>query len=235
MANVLQASSGIHLALSGSAAPGLAVDRPGARTARPRWTPLLLGTVSAAILGAILLFWQQSRPAARTNRQDPSEREPAGTRSQGPSASRSDRPSIPPAAIAPFDEAKARGASGRLGPVSGLPVEYTNPVGMAFRLIPPGEFRMGFPADEPQCAAEDRPRHPVVLTAPFYLGTTEVTRRQFQRFVEATGYRTVAETNGKGSFFNGKPRLDLTWRDVSGFHPVEPGDRHAVTCLARRG
>ncbi|HEY8506587.1 MAG TPA: formylglycine-generating enzyme family protein, partial [Gemmataceae bacterium] len=42
------------------------------------------------------------------------------------------------------------------------------------------------------------PRHRVAITAPFYAGASEVTVGQFRRFVEATGYRTEAERDGKG-------------------------------------
>src|SRR5262249_33086778 len=40
--------------------------------------------------------------------------------------------------------------------------------------------------------------HQVRLTRPYYLGVHEVTVAQFRRFVEATGYKTEAERDGKG-------------------------------------
>jgi len=54
-----------------------------------------------------------------------------------------------------------------------------------------GSFVMGGQGEVyPDVAA---PAHLVTLTRPFWLGRTEVTVAQFARFVEATGYRTVAE------------------------------------------
>jgi formylglycine-generating enzyme required for sulfatase activity len=85
-----------------------------------------------------------------------------------------------------------------------------NSIGMTLKLIPAGEFDMGtspeqidlllkqFPATPKAFLALEQPRHHVRITRPFYLGATEVTRGQFRRFVEAEGYRTVPERDGKG-------------------------------------
>ncbi len=61
------------------------------------------------------------------------------------------------------------------------------PEGMVW--IPPGEFTMG--TDEPQMP-DARPKHRVYVDG-FWMDRTEVTNEQFQRFVDATGYVTVAE------------------------------------------
>jgi formylglycine-generating enzyme required for sulfatase activity len=71
----------------------------------------------------------------------------------------------------------------------------------------------------------------VRINRPFYLGTTEVTVGQFRRFVERTGYRTEAETDGKGGYgwnevkskFEQDPKY--TWRNP-GFAQT---DDHPVT------
>lgn len=63
------------------------------------------------------------------------------------------------------------------------------PAGM--RIIPAGEFRMG--STETYAWPEERPAHTVRLTRPYALDETEVTNSQFERFVRATGYRTLAE------------------------------------------
>ncbi len=55
-------------------------------------------------------------------------------------------------------------------------------------LIPGGTFRMGSDRHYP----EEAPVHRVTV-APFRIDRTPVTNRQFRRFVEATGYVTVAE------------------------------------------
>jgi formylglycine-generating enzyme len=57
-------------------------------------------------------------------------------------------------------------------------------------LIPGGEFDMG--ADNDQASQDEYPKHKVRV-APFYMDATEVTNKQFEAFVDATGYITTAE------------------------------------------
>ena len=78
------------------------------------------------------------------------------------------------------------------------PREIINSIGMKLVLIPAGSFEMGSPDSDPDARPNEKPHHPVRITRAFYLGTTEVTVGQFRHFVETTGYRTVAETDGKG-------------------------------------
>ena len=69
---------------------------------------------------------------------------------------------------------------------------------MKFRLIPPGEFMMGSTAEEVEallkyvdpnekrmvdCVRSEGPRHKVVLTRPFYFGTTEVTQAAYEKVI----------------------------------------------------
>lgn len=53
-----------------------------------------------------------------------------------------------------------------------------------------GQFDMG--GDNEQARADEFPKHPVTVQD-FWMDATEVTNAQFQKFVEATGYVTVAE------------------------------------------
>ena len=57
-------------------------------------------------------------------------------------------------------------------------------------LIPGGEFYMG--ADNDQASQDEYPKHKVRVS-PFYIDRTEVTNRDFRKFVTATGYITMAE------------------------------------------
>ena len=70
--------------------------------------------------------------------------------------------------------------------------------------------------------------HRVRITKPFLLGIHEVTVGQFRDFVEATGYRTDAETNSRGgSGWTGKgfgKQPGFTWRNWW----KEQTDRHPV-------
>lgn len=71
------------------------------------------------------------------------------------------------------------------------------PEGMV--LVPAGSFMMG--GKSVQAYQDEYPRHEVKVSA-FYMDKTEVTNRQFQNFVEETGYVTIAER-------------DLNWEELS--------------------
>src|SRR5688572_3110903 len=58
------------------------------------------------------------------------------------------------------------------------------------KLVPGGEFIMG--TDEEESYPHERPAHHVNVKA-FWIDETEVTNTQFDEFVKATGYVTVAE------------------------------------------
>ncbi len=57
-------------------------------------------------------------------------------------------------------------------------------------LIPAGKLNMG--ADDQQADPNEYPKHKVQLDA-FWMDVTEVTNKQFSKFIDATGYVTVAE------------------------------------------
>ncbi len=94
----------------------------------------------------------------------------------------------------------------------------TNSIGMTFKLILPGEFFMGAPDDDKDAQGDQKPRHRVRITKPFYLGIHEVTQGQFGRFVDETGYLTDPERHGKPrEAFNSKTKKTVlipheTWR-----------------------
>jgi formylglycine-generating enzyme required for sulfatase activity len=107
--------------------------------------------------------------------------------------------------------------------------EVTNSVGITLRMIEAGRYERGeydtgpgFTKDHSafNTAEDDRPVHPVVLTRPFYLATTEVTVAQFRQFVEAAGYTTSAERNPKGAV---------------GWDPRSPPDRERYVATFRDG
>ncbi|MBC8869645.1 MAG: HEAT repeat domain-containing protein [Planctomycetes bacterium] len=102
----------------------------------------------------------------------------------------------PPLAIAPFNAEQARAHQEAWAKHLGVDVDYTNSIGMKFRLIPPGEFLMGSTEEEKARfleeaeATNDRwskerlryegPQHRVRITRPYYLGKYEVTQGQWQ-------------------------------------------------------
>jgi formylglycine-generating enzyme required for sulfatase activity len=86
------------------------------------------------------------------------------------------------------------------------------PPGMVW--IPGGEFSMG--CDDPRgcvCGGNDpmpdaRPIHRVYVDG-FWMDVTEVTNEQFAKFVEATGYVTIAEQKPKQEDFPDAPPENL--------------------------
>jgi formylglycine-generating enzyme required for sulfatase activity len=56
--------------------------------------------------------------------------------------------------------------------------------------IPGGDFMMG--ADNSQASNDEYPKHAVHVD-PFWIDETEVTNAQFKKFIDATGYITIAE------------------------------------------
>ncbi len=137
--------------------------------------------------------------------------------------------------------------AGLLHPTLQAADDVRSSVGLTLRLIGAGRFEMGendlgpgFSKDHSEFQTGDvRPVHPVVLTKPYYLATTEVTVGQFKQFVVDTGYKTSAETNAAGSVGwdpappKDNPRGVSTFRDGGGFNWKQPGfdqeDSHPVT------
>ncbi|MFM9960236.1 MAG: SUMF1/EgtB/PvdO family nonheme iron enzyme [Planctomycetaceae bacterium] len=119
---------------------------------------------------------------------------------------------VPPPAKASFDAQQARAHQEAWAKHLGTTVETTNSVGAKMILIPPGEFLMGAPDDDPHAQPQEKPQHKVRLTKPFFIGTTEVTVGEFRQFVNATKYITQAESDGLGVFdVNTKQRKPAFW------------------------
>lgn len=100
-----------------------------------------------------------------------------------------------------------------------------SPSGMVW--IPGGEFIMGAQYD-PQgndvgmrATYDSRPLHRVSVDG-FYMDKTDVTNDEFARFVEATGYITVAERTPRAEDFPGAPPENLVAGSVVFTPPAEP-------------
>jgi formylglycine-generating enzyme required for sulfatase activity len=78
-------------------------------------------------------------------------------------------------------------------------------------IIPAGDYWMGSPETEAERSEDEGPRHRVTITQPFSLGKYPVTRGEFARFIEASGYDA-------GEY----------WRNP-GF---KQDDRHPVVCVS---
>ncbi len=92
--------------------------------------------------------------------------------------------------------------------------EYTNAIGMKFKLIPAGTFLMGSPEADPDRRSDEIPQHTVRITEPFYLGVTEVTNAQFEQI---TGYNPALDINqlyGEGPSY---PVIFASWEEATAF------------------
>jgi serine/threonine-protein kinase len=141
----------------------------------------------------------------------------------------------PNPAIAPFDAAQAKNHQQEWATYLNVPVEYTNSIGMKFRLIPPGEFTMGStPAEieEPlKLDADDQdwqgriksevPRHQVILTQPIYAGLHEVTQTEYQKVMGQNPSWFAATGQGKdqvaGLDTARHPVEMVSWNDAAEF------------------
>ncbi|MFN9221589.1 MAG: SUMF1/EgtB/PvdO family nonheme iron enzyme [Planctomyces sp.] len=151
-------------------------------------------------------------------------------------------PDQPSPLKAPFDAAAAANGQRLWAQFLRCSVDVQGPLGLRFRLIPPGSFLMGstetrkdleaagFVIPEGISVDDEHPQHAVQLTSPYFLGTTAVTRGQFARFVQATGYLTDAERDGKGGWGyvpskgSDEQRPEFNWQNT-GF---EQSDDHPV-------
>lgn len=98
-----------------------------------------------------------------------------------------------------------------------------------------GEFMMGSETGEP----DEKPVHRVGVNT-FYLGRTEVTAAQWQKFVDDTGYVTMAEKGHGGLVRTGKGleyKRDAHWKNPymaqTGNHPVVLVDWHDARAFCK--
>ena len=118
-----------------------------------------------------------------------------------------------------------------LGSVVENPQRYTETnTGLEFVRIEAGCFQMGSPEDETGRFVNER-RHQVCIEEDYYMGTTEVTRGAFARFVEATGYETEAESGDGCQIWTGsdwETESGRSWRDP-GF---DQGSTEPAVCVS---
>jgi formylglycine-generating enzyme required for sulfatase activity len=91
--------------------------------------------------------------------------------------------------------------------------------GMDLVRIPAGEFYMGSEKGDTDAYDNEKPRHKVRISGPFWLGKYKVTVGQFKRFVGATNYETEAE-KAKDKWTWRKPGYSDTGFDQTDEHPV---------------
>lgn len=82
-------------------------------------------------------------------------------------------------------------------------------------VVPDGEFWMGSDEGEQGSEACERPRHRVVIERAFALAKTPVTRQQFARFVESTGYPNWSADDR--DWRSHKPMVNVSWHDAQAY------------------
>jgi formylglycine-generating enzyme required for sulfatase activity len=88
-------------------------------------------------------------------------------------------------------------------------------------------FIMGSPTTEAGRRDNEGPQHPVTISKGFYLGKFEVTVGDFRQFVDATGYKTEAETSDGGRVWTGsawETKADANWKNPY----IAQNDNHPV-------
>jgi len=142
----------------------------------------------------------------------------------------------PPPAIAPFDAERAKKHQADWAAYLKVPVEYTNSLGMKFRLIPPGEFMMGCTPAEMEAARKfvhtndwqwhesiksEAPQRKVILTQPIYVGVNEVTQAEYEKVTGQNPSRFAPTGAGKeavdGLDTARHPVETVSWNDAAEF------------------
>ncbi len=117
---------------------------------------------------------------------------------------------------------------GSFGPTVANPVKPPGPAPEGMVWIPGGEFSMGANGTvgdvamcSPATVGDTQPIHRVAVDG-FWMDATEVTNAQFAKFVEATGYRTVAEIAPTKEEFPTAPPENLVAGSVVFTPPAGP-------------
>ena len=118
----------------------------------------------------------------------------------------------PRPAIAPFDATQAKRHQEAWAEYLKIPATVESAIGMKMALIPPGEFIMGSAIGDGE--EDERPQHQVRITKPFYLGTTEVTKGQWQPLMETQPWKGQGKPQKEGPDY---PASYVSWGDAQEF------------------
>ncbi len=119
------------------------------------------------------------------------------------------RSQSPPPHIPPEIRVPSQAAAAPLR-VAASPMEITSPrTGMVLLRIDPGEFMMGSPDSDKHAEDDEKPRHRVRITRPFYLGKYEVTQAEY----EAVMGDNPSDCKGKPK----NPVESVSWLDAVRF------------------
>jgi formylglycine-generating enzyme required for sulfatase activity len=138
----------------------------------------------------------------------------------------------PPPAIVPFSNQQASQLQQQWADYIDAPVEYEDPLGIRFRLIPPGIFLMGsnqkeidrsiaIAGDSGNWASRvfsEAPQHWVVITQPYYVSATEVSQSLFEDIMSTNPAHFRVGGPGAGSLKDRDTRQlpveSVSWRQA---------------------
>ncbi len=96
-----------------------------------------------------------------------------------------------------------------------------NSIGMTLNLIPAGKLLMGSPDDALGAENDEKPQHRVLISKPFYLGTSEVTQAQYEAVMGNNPSHFSANGGGKdlvaGQWTDDFPVENVSWFDAMRF------------------
>ena len=159
----------------------------------------------------------------------------------------------PPRAVAPFDGKQARAHQTAWAKHLGVPVAWSNSLGMKFVLIPPGEFMMGTTQVELEAGLKiagannewqeslrsGGPQHEVVLTEPIYLGRHEVTQGNYLAVMGKNPSHFAASGPGQaavaGKDTTNHPVEMVSWYDAAEFCAELSQTEKLEPCYERQG
>jgi formylglycine-generating enzyme required for sulfatase activity len=81
-------------------------------------------------------------------------------------------------------------------------------------VIPPGEFMMGSPDDDPEAYSAEKPQHKVRIAYSFAVGRYPVTFEEYDHFCEST-HRQKPKDGGWGR--GRQPAINITWDDAKAY------------------
>lgn len=81
-------------------------------------------------------------------------------------------------------------------------------------IVPPGEFMMGSPGNDPEASRSEKPRHLVRIVYPIAIGRFPVTFEEYDHFVAATAGKQPADSGwGRGR----RPVINVSWDDAKAY------------------
>ncbi len=81
-------------------------------------------------------------------------------------------------------------------------------------LIPPGEFTMGSPPDEPEHNDSEGPQHQVTIAQPFFMGQYPVTQAQWERVASMPQVKRAIDPQPSGFKGENRPVEQVSWLDA---------------------